>query len=589
MLPQISRKDKSDHVLLGMPTSGNLSHESQSTREPSQSFYFAADENIETLSSNKSGDSKETPLNQIQHSRNRKRVQAFVQSPSKVRRTNSYRQTTLCVELPSKYEIPEESLLVPEPQKSCFVSLSNSKMPGSIVVSKKKTPHKEASNVKTMNTRTSQSRLSQIQSQERTNLGKSYSIDKKKRGLSVYSQLSTKSLDQSALSHISSGAEGDLSIGKASNLKRYHKPSHRSLSSSSNSEDCLTSSTPVGHFHLKAHNSPQKSAISPTLPPINQSVSQHKQKNLFISTIKNSTIKDPASSKSYQQVKNNPILIDLLSSPDIEQPLETTETTSKLHLRPRKSKTKSLGIKKSRKQNARIYKDVPVPDPIYHPFKCEWEGCRAELMNMEILRKHVYAAHGKKYEDGGRRCLWGKCGLAWKDTCIEKIPNASSSANGPVINSSLIYLKRRDWKKHMEEIHLIPFSWHMGDGPCGSRLARPSTVWQQPYLFFADGRQTTPSVASQSIETGAVQKLNASRFQWQQGGPFGSEILVPISQPQRPVSLLSNLIASGSHDAMDENEGDQEQIDELNQIAEIRDVNTKKRRKDEDEFIPSDF
>ncbi|POS87354.1 hypothetical protein EPUL_002889 [Erysiphe pulchra] len=571
MLPQISGKDNSDHVLLGLQTNGNPSHESQSTRDSSQSYFIAADENVETLSSNKSGDSKETLNNHTQPDRNRKRVQAFAQPSSKTRRTNSYRQTTLCVELPSKYDTPK-SLSLSEPQKSCFVSLSSTKMAGSTMVSKTKTPQKEFSNGRAMSNRISRSRSNQLQSQEGINLGKSYSIDKKKMGLSIYSQIATKSLDHSASSHKSSRGEGDVSICKASNSKNHHEPSHKSISSSSESEDPLTSSTSVGHFHLKALNFPRKSVISSNSSPITQSVSLPKQKYPHLSAIKNSTNEDPTSSKSYQLEKSNPILIDLLSSPDIEQIPETIEKASTPHLRPRKNKAKPPGIQKSKKKMLRFIKTYLSQIPF--------------IIHLNILRKHVYAAHGKKHEDGRRRCLWGKCSLAWKDTHIEKLAMTSPDTNVSVVDSSLIYLKRRDWKNHMEENHLIPFSWHMGDGPCGSRLAKPSTVWHQPYLFFADGRQITPSVASQPIEKGIVRKLNASRFHWQQGGPFGSEILVPISQP---IPLSSNIIPSGSHVTMDEEEADQELFDEPDQIAEIRDVYKKKRRKDEDDFIPSDF
>lgn len=471
MLPQISRKDNSDHVLFGLPINQNSSHDIQSSRESSQSYYVAADENVDILSSNKSGDPKEITNNQIKPGRSRKRVQTFVQSPSKARRTNSYRQTTLCVELPSKYDVPKSSSL-PEQQISSFVSLSNAKKSGSTTVSMKKTPPKEASNGRTMSNKTSQSRLSQMQSQGRIDLSKSYSLDKKNKGSSTYFQIATKSLDHSGSSQIFSGAKGDISIGQAGNSKNQHEPSRKSLSSSSDSEDPLTSSTPVGHFHLEIQNSPQKLDISPISQPKTQLVSQTKQKNPYSSTPKSSNDNDPTSSKRNQQEKSNPILINLLSSPGIEQPSETPETTSTLQLRPRKNKPKSLEIKKSRKQNTKIYKYVPVPDPIYYPFKCEWEGCRAELMNMEILRKHVYVAHGKKHDVGGRRCLWGKCSLAWKNKCMEEVATAISHTNGSFVDSNLFYLKRRDWKKHMEESHLIPFSWHMGDGPCGSRLGR---------------------------------------------------------------------------------------------------------------------
>ncbi|POS83348.1 hypothetical protein EPUL_004976, partial [Erysiphe pulchra] len=436
MIPQTSSNDNFDYLLFGLTTNGNTPDETQSTREPFQSYCIAADKNVEISSFNGSGYLKETLHNKRKTGLNRKRVQAFVEPPSKGRKTDSFRKTRLCVELPSKNEISKSSSR-PELQKSRRTSISSSKISSSHMgnnLSKKKTPQKEVNNGKTTSNKNSQLHLKQINSEDEKNPGKSYSTEQKKIGLSVHSQIATISRDNSTVSRIGSKAEVNLFNSRAHNSKNDHILCHKSLTSSLDSEDPLTGSIPIKNFHIKTRNSSHKLATS-----------QPRQKSPYLCTINNSSNKDPASSEN-----------------------------------------------------------VSVPDPIYHPFKCEWEGCHAELMNMEILRKHVYAAHGKKLEDGERRCLWGKCGLAWKETCTEEFTTASPNNNGLVIDSRKSFLKRRDWKEHMEEIHLIPFSWHMGDGPCGSRLLKPSTVWQQPYLFFADGQQITPSVASQPIEKGVA-------------------------------------------------------------------------------------
>ncbi|RKF58804.1 putative c2h2 finger domain-containing protein [Erysiphe neolycopersici] len=532
MLPQTSKKDIFDHLIFEFPTKENTSDETHSPSESFQSCCFPVDENVEISSFNKPEYLKKTLHDQLKPSRYRKRAQAFIQTPSKARQTNSNRQTRLCIELPSKYEIRKSSSRL-EPQKSCIINVSSSKISNSSTghnFSKKKTPQKEVNNGRTMRNRTSQFRLNQTNFEEKKRLGKSYSNDIKDIELSVHSQKEKITVDNSTASHICSKAEVNLSISKSCNLENNHKLSHRFLSSSLDSEDPLTGSIPVDYFHFKPQKLSHILATSPKFSSTTQSISKFKQNSPCLSAIDSCTNKDPASSKSHQQEKSNPVIIDLVSSLDTEKLSETTEIISTVHLRSEKNETKPPVIKKSRKQNGKIHQEVSVPDPIYHPFKCEWEGCRAELMNMEILRKHVYTVHGKKLEDGGRRCLWGGCGLVRKETCSEELTTASRNANGLIIASITIYLRKTDWKEHMEKIHLIPFSWHMGDGPCGSRLAKPSTVWQQPYLFLSDGRQVTPSVASQPIEKGAVRKLNANRFRWQQGGPFGSKILVPISQ-----------------------------------------------------------
>ena len=193
-----------------------------------------------------------------------------------------------------------------------------------------------------------------------------------------------------------------------------------------------------------------------------------------------------------------------------------------------------LQAKKKSSSRFHHHLDVPVPEPVYYPFKCEWQGCPAELMNMEILRKHVYMLHSAKLESGGRRCLWKKCGQAWEAAVTAKDEDIKSPHGHYPNDNETTYLRqtfytRKQWKQHIEECHLIPFSWHMGDGPRGSQLAKQSTIWHQPYLYNANGFQITPSVAAQPIEEGRACKLNARRFQWQSGkGIFGEEILVPI-------------------------------------------------------------
>ncbi|KAI6244540.1 hypothetical protein HI914_07277 [Erysiphe necator] len=593
MLPRISRKESTNNLLLKPQTNGNFTDEGQSTRDSFHSHSIASNEDVDGPSFDKTGLSREIPHGQIPPELNRRRAQSFARPPSKARRVTSYRQTKLCVELPSKYHTPK-SLSIQEQRNGCFVNISSSKKSSPTMgynSSQKKPSEKVVNLEKTKNNRTSQLQLNKIQSLDSINLGKSLSIDRNIFGSSVDSQRATPSPNHSTAFHDGSKAEGSISISKMSKLKNHQELNPKTHSSGSDSEDPLTSSLPVNRFRSKTPSLsqfPQKLAFSPNSSSKIQPDSQTKQKSALLSATKNYTCKTPTLSKNQQQEKYDPIVIDLLSSPEAEQPSEVIEPSATVHLRTRKKKIKPHEIKKSKKQKARIHQEVPVPIPVYYPFKCEWEGCRAELMNMEILRKHVYVAHGKKFQDRSRRCLWGRCGQAWKDSYIKDGTTTSPDSNDMATNPGPIYSTRRDWKEHMEESHLIPFSWHMGDGPCGSRLAKPSTVWHQPYLFFADGRQTTPSVASQPIEEGIVHKLNARRFHWQQGGPFG-EILVPISQLHKPDLLPSHINASGDPDTMDEEEADQEVIDDFDQTMKFRNVYTKKRKQDEEEFIPSDF
>ncbi|KAK0747542.1 hypothetical protein B0T21DRAFT_279030 [Apiosordaria backusii] len=152
-------------------------------------------------------------------------------------------------------------------------------------------------------------------------------------------------------------------------------------------------------------------------------------------------------------------------------------------------------------------------NPRFPIFLCEWEGCPAELHNLETLRKHVLIVHGrppisppsphssssssssstssdKHSDDGVIVCKWS--------TCL----------------SSPIPRFVDEFRAHMEEAHLIPFAWHCGDGPKNtSANPQPQNPSQLPnYLFDAEGRQVTPSVKDQQIETEDDRKRRVARI-----------------------------------------------------------------------------
>ncbi|RGP76054.1 hypothetical protein FLONG3_5445 [Fusarium longipes] len=126
----------------------------------------------------------------------------------------------------------------------------------------------------------------------------------------------------------------------------------------------------------------------------------------------------------------------------------------------------------------------PPPRELYYstnvqffPFLCEWLDCKAELHNLETLRRHVYIVHGDSVE-----CLWGKCGR------LEKPPELEDDEG---------------FEKHIEEAHLVPLSWHVGDGP--NNLAERGLQNQDnedipDYLKDEHGNQVTPSIRDQEEE-----------------------------------------------------------------------------------------
>ncbi|KAK4180341.1 hypothetical protein QBC36DRAFT_320380 [Triangularia setosa] len=146
-------------------------------------------------------------------------------------------------------------------------------------------------------------------------------------------------------------------------------------------------------------------------------------------------------------------------------------------------------------------------NPRFPVFICEWKGCPAQLHNLETLRKHILIVHGQpsisppssssssisvdnRSDDGLIVCKWS--------TCL----------------SSPTPRFENDFRIHVEEAHLIPFAWHCGDGPQNTSCnPQPQITPQLPkYLFDEEGRQVTPSVEDQQIETEDDRKRRYARI-----------------------------------------------------------------------------
>ncbi|KFY10020.1 hypothetical protein V492_05256 [Pseudogymnoascus sp. VKM F-4246] len=110
-----------------------------------------------------------------------------------------------------------------------------------------------------------------------------------------------------------------------------------------------------------------------------------------------------------------------------------------------------------------------LSQPRYIPFLCEWRGCKAELMNLETLRKHVYVVHGKiisSKDFEAKPCLFAKCG--------KKSTSNAGDGEGDVemggVQQEEIYGDEEGFRAHVEKAHIIPIAWHLGDGPRGTTL-----------------------------------------------------------------------------------------------------------------------
>ncbi|UNI16133.1 hypothetical protein JDV02_002600 [Purpureocillium takamizusanense] len=146
----------------------------------------------------------------------------------------------------------------------------------------------------------------------------------------------------------------------------------------------------------------------------------------------------------------------------------------------------------------------PPPDAVYRSlrpqfvdFLCEWAGCRAELHNLETLRRHVWAVHGRS-----ETCRWAKC--AARD------PPATLATGDEL-------------RRHVDEAHLVPFAWHIGDGPqnCLASRERKGRRGSEndddhgrvpTFLLDRDGNQVTPSVQGQQTEDLTTWRINRRKL-----------------------------------------------------------------------------
>lgn len=147
------------------------------------------------------------------------------------------------------------------------------------------------------------------------------------------------------------------------------------------------------------------------------------------------------------------------------------------------------------KRRGRPPKAPPLPpraiyeslNPPFIVFFCEWKGCKAELHNLDTLRRHIYVVHGEE-----THCLWGNCG----------------DGPGQELNTDEAF------ETHMEEAHLVPFAWHVGDGPRNERGVGEGEDEDRVPEFLKDGRgvQVTPWVRGQEVEDVQSWKLNRRRL-----------------------------------------------------------------------------
>lgn len=137
----------------------------------------------------------------------------------------------------------------------------------------------------------------------------------------------------------------------------------------------------------------------------------------------------------------------------------------------------------------RVVWEKLVEPPKYVRFLCEWPSCKAELQNIETLRKHIRLVHGRA---DPLVCKWAGCD-----------------------GRSPEFTQDYEFHDHVDEEHLVPFVWHVGDGQRNEGLMVRSDKASDEvpsYLFGMDGEQVTPSVEDQELEDFLTWRDNRRRL-----------------------------------------------------------------------------
>lgn len=121
----------------------------------------------------------------------------------------------------------------------------------------------------------------------------------------------------------------------------------------------------------------------------------------------------------------------------------------------------------SRLRQSQGPRDANIIEPTYQVWKCQWEGCPAELHNLETLKKHVVKLHGKPTGDGDYECLWHACEAGSDHIRGKGKGKASDVASFTDIDG---------WMNHVDKEHLQPVAWKQGDGPRGGMSGRSSAT-----------------------------------------------------------------------------------------------------------------
>ena len=111
--------------------------------------------------------------------------------------------------------------------------------------------------------------------------------------------------------------------------------------------------------------------------------------------------------------------------------------------------------------------DKQFPAPSYAVYKCRWEGCPAELHNLETLKKHMRKHRKpKSRRDSSLLCLWKDCYLR------EYTASQLSEADAVAEDERLSFEDEKAWDKHVEGVHINAMAKELGGDPSTASLGK---------------------------------------------------------------------------------------------------------------------
>ncbi|KAI9832254.1 MAG: hypothetical protein M1819_004432 [Sarea resinae] len=130
-------------------------------------------------------------------------------------------------------------------------------------------------------------------------------------------------------------------------------------------------------------------------------------------------------------------------------------------------------------------------EPTYRVYNCQWKECKAELHNLETLRKHVKKAHCTRAVHGGIPCWWAGCGRRKENEDRYKMKGKSEY-------HALDFSTEEAWDEHMNKEHLGRLSWDFGDGPSAGIKDDDS---ETEHLSDNTGHRLTRRASASSLAT----------------------------------------------------------------------------------------